>query len=127
MIDSTGYHPRHGLRRARQERVFGFEIMALTREEVEYVAALARLGLADAEITRLQEQLSSILEHIAAINRLDTDAIPPTAQVVSMTNVMRPDVVTDSLPREAVLENAPRQTDGFFEVHAILGSSLEDV
>jgi aspartyl-tRNA(Asn)/glutamyl-tRNA(Gln) amidotransferase subunit C len=105
---------------------FGFEIMPLSREEVEYVAALARLGLNDAEVTRLQGQLSSILEHIEAIDRLDTDAIPPTAQVIAMTNVMRPDVVMNSLPREAVLENAPRQADGFFEVHAILGASVED-
>jgi aspartyl-tRNA(Asn)/glutamyl-tRNA(Gln) amidotransferase subunit C len=101
--------------------------MRLTREEVEYVAELARLGLSDAELTRLQDQLSSILEHIAAIDRLDTDAIPPTAQVIAMTNVMRRDVVTDSLPCEAVLENAPRQSAGFFEVHAILGTSIEDV
>jgi aspartyl-tRNA(Asn)/glutamyl-tRNA(Gln) amidotransferase subunit C len=100
--------------------------MRLTREEVEHVAALARLGLSDAEITRLQDQLSSILEHIAAIDRLDTEAIPPTAQVIAMTNVIRPDVVSGSLPREAVLENAPRQSDGFFEVHAILGASVED-
>ena len=100
--------------------------MRLTREEVEYVATLARLGLTDSEIARLQDQLSSILEHIAAINRLDTDAIPPTAQVIAMTNVVRPDEVTDSLPREAVLENAPRQAEGFFEVHAILGGTIED-
>jgi aspartyl-tRNA(Asn)/glutamyl-tRNA(Gln) amidotransferase subunit C len=111
---------------ARIDLESGFDIMRLTREEVEYVAALARLGLSDAEITRLQDQLSSILEHIAAMDRLDTDAIPPTAQVIAMTNVMRPDVVTDSLPRDAVLENAPRQSGGFFEVHAILGSSIED-
>jgi aspartyl-tRNA(Asn)/glutamyl-tRNA(Gln) amidotransferase subunit C len=104
----------------------GLEIMALTREEVEYVAALARLGLSDAEVTRLQDQLSSILEHIEAIDKIDTDAIPPTAQVIAMTNVMRPDVVTNSMPREAVLANAPRQKDGFFEVHAILGAALED-
>ena len=100
--------------------------MPLTREEVEYVAALARLGLTDDEITRMQGQLSSILDHIAAIDRLDTEAIPPTAQVIAMTNVMRPDEVTDSLPREAVLENAPRQADGFFEVHAVLGATLGD-
>ena len=100
--------------------------MRLTREEVEYVAALARLGLSDAEIARLQDQLSSILEHIAAIDRLDTDAIPPTAQVIAMTSVLRSDVVTDSLPRQELLENAPRQADGFFEVHAILGGSIED-
>lgn len=100
--------------------------MPLTREEVEYVAELARLGLSDDEKSRLQNQLSSILGHIEAIDRLDTNAIPPTAQVTAMTNVMRPDVVTGSLPRQAVLENAPRQADGYFEVDAILGAPLED-
>lgn len=100
--------------------------MGLSREDVEYVASLARLGLSDAEITLMQDQLSSILEHIAAIERLDTDSIAPTAQVTALTNVMRPDEVTGSLPREAVLKNAPRQTEGFFEVHAVLGAALDE-
>jgi aspartyl-tRNA(Asn)/glutamyl-tRNA(Gln) amidotransferase subunit C len=100
--------------------------MTLSREEVEYVASLARLGLSDEEISSLQIQLSSILEHIVAIDRLDTDAIPPTAQVITPSNVLRPDVVTGSLPRDAVLMNAPRQSEGFFEVHAVLGASSED-
>lgn len=99
--------------------------MRLSRQEVEYVAELARLGLTDDEVTRLQDQLSSILDHIAAIDRLDTSAIPPTAQVVTLSNVMRDDEVRPSLPREAVLANAPRQADGFFEVLAVLGGSDE--
>jgi aspartyl-tRNA(Asn)/glutamyl-tRNA(Gln) amidotransferase subunit C len=100
--------------------------MHLTLEDVEHVAALARLGLNESEKERLREQLSSILGHIAALEELDTAAIPPTAQVVNMTNVMRNDAVTSSLPRDAVLANAPRQDDGFFEVHAILGGTDEE-
>ncbi len=100
--------------------------MRLTRVEVEHVAALARLGLSAEEISRLQEQLSSVLDHIAAIDRLDTGAISPTAQVVDLNNVMRDDTPRPSLPREDVLRNAPRQSDGFFEVHAILGGTGED-
>ncbi len=100
--------------------------MRLTREEVLYVASLARLGLADEEVSRLQDQLSSILEHVAVIERLDTEAIPPTAQVVSLSNIMREDVVTPSLASEAILANAPRRNDGFFEVHAILGTAEVD-
>lgn len=99
--------------------------MRLSREEVEYVASLARIGLTDDEITRLQDQLSSILEHIAALDQLDTAAIPPTAQVIALETVLRPDVVMPSLPRDAVLANAPRQTEGFFEVHAVLGTTDE--
>jgi aspartyl-tRNA(Asn)/glutamyl-tRNA(Gln) amidotransferase subunit C len=100
--------------------------MRLSREEVEHVASLARLGLAESELETLQDQLSGILEHIAALDELDTAAIPPTAHVITLTNVLREDTITASLPREAVLANAPRQADGFFEVHAVLGSSEDD-
>ena len=99
--------------------------MSLSIQDVEHVAALARLGLSAAEKERLRDQLSSILGHIAALEELDTAAIPPTAQVVALTNVMRADELRPSLPQEAVLANAPRQADGFFEVHAILGATDE--
>jgi aspartyl-tRNA(Asn)/glutamyl-tRNA(Gln) amidotransferase subunit C len=95
--------------------------MPLTIADVEHVAALARLGLSEDEKERMREQLSSILEHIAALQEIDTSTIPPTAQVLPLSNVMRDDTVRPSLPRSAVLQNAPRQTDGFFEVHTPLG------
>ncbi len=100
--------------------------MSLTIADVEHVAALARLGLSDEEKERLRDQLSVILDHITALDELDTAAIPPTAQVVALTNVWREDEVRPSLPREAVLQNAPRQADGFFEVHAILGGAGDE-
>lgn len=100
--------------------------MRLTIADVEHVAALARLGLSEAETERLRDQLSSILGHINALDELDTAAIPPTAQVIALTNVMREDEVRPSLPREAVLANAPRQNDGFFEVHTPLGGGEEE-
>ena len=98
----------------------------LSIADVEHVAALARLGLTDEEKLRLSEQLSSILDHISALNQLDTSAIPPTAQVIELANVMREDVVRDSLPRDAILRNAPRTDDGFIVVQAVLGGGEED-
>lgn len=99
--------------------------MALTLADVEHVAALARLGLTADEKERLRVQLSSILEHIDALSDLDTDAIPPTAQVIELTNVLRDDVTRPSLPRDVILANAPRHTDGFFEVDAVLTGGEE--
>jgi aspartyl-tRNA(Asn)/glutamyl-tRNA(Gln) amidotransferase subunit C len=90
--------------------------MRLTTDQVRNVAALARLGLTEHELERMRDQLSSILEHIELIEELDTDAIPPTAQTIELTNVMRPDVAGESLPQDVALANAPRQRDGFFEV-----------
>lgn len=69
----------------------------------------------------MREQLSSILEHIAVLQEIDTDRIPPTAQVNALENVLRDDVVRPSLSREAVLANAPQSRDGFFEVRAVMG------
>lgn len=73
----------------------------------------------------MREQLSTILEHIALLNELDTEAIPPTAQVIALTNVMRDDEVRPSLPVEAVLANAPRRSGDYFEVHTPLGGDEE--
>jgi aspartyl-tRNA(Asn)/glutamyl-tRNA(Gln) amidotransferase subunit C len=100
--------------------------MRLSIADVEHVAALARLGLTSEEKERLRGQLSSILGHIEALNELHTSAISPTAQTITLTNVLRDDVVRPSLPRESVLANAPRTSDGFFEVHTPLGGSTDE-
>jgi aspartyl-tRNA(Asn)/glutamyl-tRNA(Gln) amidotransferase subunit C len=94
--------------------------MALTPEDVDHIAALARLGITEQERARFAEQLSGILDHFQALQALDTSDIPPTAQVLNLRNVMRPDVARPSAPREAVLANAPRRQDGFFRVQAVL-------
>jgi aspartyl-tRNA(Asn)/glutamyl-tRNA(Gln) amidotransferase subunit C len=95
--------------------------VALTREQVQHIAELARLKLTEAEIVKMTEQLSAILDYAARLNELDTDAISPTASVVPLSNVMRADEVQDSLPRQDVLANAPDKDDKseFFRVKAI--------
>ena len=94
--------------------------MSISREEVERVAFLARLGLTDEEKATLQEQLSAILEHMRTINELDTSDIPPTAQVIPLRNVMRADAARPSLPVATVLANAPDREDDFFRVPPVL-------
>jgi aspartyl-tRNA(Asn)/glutamyl-tRNA(Gln) amidotransferase subunit C len=92
----------------------------LSLEEVDHVAMLARLGLEPEERERMREQLSSILEHISLLQSVDTSAIPPTAQVITLQNQMRPDEVGESLDREDVLSNAPDSEDAMFKVRAVL-------
>ncbi len=94
--------------------------MAISREQVEHVAHLARLGLDDDEIDRLQQQLSQILGHMQALDAVDTSAIPPTAQVIPLHSVMRDDAVRPSLPTDEVLRNAPRREGNFFKVPPVL-------
>ena len=94
---------------------------SLTRADVEHVAYLARLGLTEEELARLEGQLNHILDQYAKLAELDTDAIPPTAQTIELENILREDVVTPSLPHEAALANAPERDGDFFVVPAILG------
>jgi aspartyl-tRNA(Asn)/glutamyl-tRNA(Gln) amidotransferase subunit C len=94
---------------------------SLSRSDVEHVAYLARLGLTDEELTRLEGQLNHILEQYDTLSRVPTDHIAPTAQTIELENILREDVVTPSLPVADVLANAA-ETDGeFIVVPAILG------
>jgi aspartyl-tRNA(Asn)/glutamyl-tRNA(Gln) amidotransferase subunit C len=94
--------------------------MALSADEVRYIARLARVALDDDEVERLQGQLSGILGHFEVLSEIDTDDVPPTAQTFEMTNVDRPDEPAPSATRDDVLANAPRQEDGYFRVRAVL-------
>ncbi len=94
--------------------------MAITRDDVDHVAELARLGLDEAERERLQIELGKILEYMQVLQRVDTSAIPPTAQVIPLRNVMRPDVEGPSLPVEQVLANAPAREGDYFRVAPVL-------
>ena len=82
--------------------------VTLSREQVRHVALLARLGLREGEEDFYAEQLSHILEHIDRLSQVDTDAIPPTAQVVEVRNVMREDEARPSLSQEAAIEDWAR-------------------
>lgn len=93
--------------------------MTLTLEEVQHVAMLARLHLSDAELEKMREQLSKILEYIDMLSEVDVSEVAPTAQVSNLSNVMREDVAQPSMDRSDVLANAPDQQDGMFRVNAV--------
>jgi aspartyl-tRNA(Asn)/glutamyl-tRNA(Gln) amidotransferase subunit C len=93
--------------------------MPLSSDEVRHVAMLARIGLEPGDVEFYAEQLSGILAHIDRLKELDTEAIPPTAQVVEVANTLRDDVPRPGLSQEEALANAPAAVDGFFRVPAI--------
>jgi aspartyl-tRNA(Asn)/glutamyl-tRNA(Gln) amidotransferase subunit C len=88
----------------------------IDRDQVLHVARLARLQLTDEEVERMASELSGILEHVERIAALDLDDVEPTAHVIELENVLRPDEPRPSWPREKVLEAAPEPDDGSFRV-----------
>jgi aspartyl-tRNA(Asn)/glutamyl-tRNA(Gln) amidotransferase subunit C len=93
--------------------------VTLSRDDVRHVAMLARLGLEPGEEDFYADQLSGILAHIDRLRELDTEAIPPTAQVVRVENRLRADEPGPCLTQEQATANAPEARDGFFVVKAI--------
>ena len=83
--------------------------MKLTKQQVEHVAKLARLGLSEKEVEKFQTQLSGILDYVELLNEVDTEGVEPTAQVTGLVNVTREDKVkTHTLAQpEKLLECSP--------------------
>ena len=94
--------------------------MKLSREEVLHIARLARLGLSEEEVNRLKGQLSNILENFELLKQVDTSNVPPTAQSITLKNVIKDDEVAQSLPKDEILANAPIKEEDFFRVRAVL-------
>jgi aspartyl-tRNA(Asn)/glutamyl-tRNA(Gln) amidotransferase subunit C len=88
----------------------------LDRDQVLHVARLARLQLTEPEIDRMASELSKVLDHIEKIGELDLEGVPPTSHVVEVTDALRADEPTPSLPREVILAAAPEPVNGGFGV-----------
>lgn len=94
--------------------------MELTLEEVEHIAALARLELSEEEKERYRAQLSDILEYAARLQALDTSGIPPTSSVLPPRSVLRPDEPRPGLPIEQILGGAPQSEARLFRVPPVM-------
>lgn len=88
----------------------------IDREQVLYVAKLARLRLSEQEVEQMTGELSGILGHVDRIGKLDLEGVEPTSHVVALENVLRPDVPWQSLPKDVALASAPEPVDGAFRV-----------
>ena len=94
----------------------------LSRDDVEHVAHLARLGLSEDELGRLEGQLNHILDQYAILATSRPTTSPPTAQTIELENILRDDVARPSLPVEARAgQRAPSHDGAFIVVPAILG------
>lgn len=92
----------------------------VNRDQVAHVAALARLALSDDELDELQVSMQQILSAFETLAEVDVADVLPTAQVIPLASVERPDVIGDPLQRADVLRNAPRVEQEQIRVPAIL-------
>lgn len=96
--------------------------MSLTKEEVEKIAILARLGLSEEEKGVFAKQISSVLDYVEKLNEVNTNGVLPTAQVTGLENVLREDEVdaSDKDVRDKLIEQAPEKDDDLIKAKAAL-------
>lgn len=94
--------------------------LALTKKEVEHVANLARLDLAEGEAEAFKGQLDAILSYVEKLKQLSTESVEPTSHAIPVNNVFREDIIIEPLGQARAVANAPDKADGCFRVPKVV-------
>lgn len=94
--------------------------MSLSKDEIQYIAHLARLEVSESEMSAYTEKLGKIIEFIDELSAADTGELLPMAHPVQMAQRLRPDEVTEGNDRDYIQENAPEVTDGLYVVPRVV-------
>ena len=94
--------------------------MSLDKDQVQHIAILARLKLADDEVAETVDKLSRIVDFVDQLSQADTGDVVPMAHPLNQTQRLRADVVTETVDRDHFQENAPSVKGGFYLVPKVL-------
>lgn len=92
----------------------------ISKDDVRYIAALARIHLEDQDLDHFTEDLEKILHHIDKLKQLDVKGVEPTTHVLHLKNVYRNDVPHEPLPQKEALKTAVAQEKGSFKVPQVI-------
>lgn len=94
----------------------------ISKQEVQHIAKLARLGLTGKEVEKYQRELSSILDYVEKLKEVDVANIEPTSHHLKVENVTRKDEARSTKPevRRKMMGLAPETKDGYLKVKTIL-------
>jgi aspartyl-tRNA(Asn)/glutamyl-tRNA(Gln) amidotransferase subunit C len=94
--------------------------MSISKEDVKYIAALARIGVPDDKLEGFTKTLGDIVQYVEQLQELDVDQVKPTSHAVPLGNVLRPDTVKITLTHQQALSIAIEAKDGCFKVPLVI-------
>ena len=94
--------------------------MSLNKEQIQYIATLARLKLQDDEIGDVVDKLSKIVDFVDQLQAAPTDDVVPMAHPLNMSQRLRADEITESDQRDQLQKNAPSVEDGYYLVPRVI-------
>lgn len=95
---------------------------SISKEKIEHVAKLARIELTEKEKEKFFKELSSVLDYVEQLNKVNTDKVESIAQITGLENVVRDDEAVNNEQRTVnkILKNAPSKKDNYIKVPKIL-------
>ncbi len=94
--------------------------MKITKDEVKYVANLARLYVDDVEADELCTHMADIIGFADTLCDINTNGIEPTNHAIKVENVLREDEVKESYDRDEIIKNAPMKQAGCYAVPRVV-------
>lgn len=92
----------------------------ISTSDIQHLASLSSLALADDEVDGLRQDLENIIGYIEQLGKLDTAGVEPTYQVTGLENVWREDEVQPGISRDELLELVPEKQNSQVKVPQVL-------
>ena len=94
--------------------------MQVEKEEILHIAKLACLNIKDEEIEEYRKNLQDILNFANVVNSVDTENISETIGSTNNVNIFREDEIKEFKDKELLLQNAPEQANGMFNIPKVI-------
>ena len=95
----------------------------ISSEEVKKIAGLARIDLPENRIEKYRAELSSILDFVGQLSKVNTDGVEPIRQITGLESISRKDedrgLISQNLGEDLVGQ-APEHKNGYVEVPEIM-------
>ncbi len=88
---------------------------SVTKKDVFKIAEIARLNISDEEAEKYAKDLKSILESFEILNEANVGDLKPAFHPIDIANVVREDIVEESISKEDVFKNTKNEENGFFK------------
>ena len=94
--------------------------MSISKQDVQYIAALARIDVPQDKLEGFTKTLGDIVHYVEQLQKLDLEGVKPTSHAVPVGNVLRPDIVKPSISNREALAIAVEAKDGCFKVPLVI-------
>jgi aspartyl-tRNA(Asn)/glutamyl-tRNA(Gln) amidotransferase subunit C len=92
----------------------------ISKDLIKKLSHLAKINLSEEQLEKYTKDISSVMGYMEEIKNIDVTNIPETSRIAKEENVLREDIVKESLPQKEALKNAKNTHNGYFSVPMIL-------